>query len=134
MNTKTFLNCLVVLLFVLISNLHVVAQNANGPVLEFTEKSFEFGDIVQGDSVMHVFKFVNKGNAPLMLKEVLTTCGCTVPKFSKDPVLPGKEGELLVKFNSEGKEGRLTKVITVLSNAINNPARVSIVVNILPRK
>lgn len=69
-----------------------------------------------------------------MLREVLTTCGCTVPKFSKEPVMPGKEGEILVKFNSEGKEGRLTKVITILSNATNNPARVNIVVNIQPKK
>lgn len=122
------------LFLALFFNLQVKAQTANGAILEFAEKSFEFGDIVQGDSVKHVFKFINTGNAPLMLKEVLTTCGCTVPKFSKDPVMPGKEGEILVKFNSEGKEGRLTKVITILSNATNNPARVNIVVNVQPKK
>ncbi|MBO9700848.1 MAG: DUF1573 domain-containing protein [Sporocytophaga sp.] len=122
------------LFLTLFFNLQVKAQTANGAILEFAEKSFEFGDIVQGDSVKHVFKFINTGNAPLMLREVLTTCGCTVPKFSKDPVMPGKEGEILVKFNSEGKEGRLTKVITILSNATNNPARVNIVVNVQPKK
>jgi len=133
MNMKPLLYSLTLFL-ALFFNLQVKAQTANGAILEFAEKSFEFGDIVQGDSVKHVFKFINTGNAPLMLKEVLTTCGCTVPKFSKDPVMPGKEGEILVKFNSEGKEGRLTKVITILSNATNNPARVNIVVNVQPKK
>lgn len=131
---KPFLVYSLTFFLALILNFQGKAQSANGAILEFSEKSFEFGDIVQGDSVKHVFKFINKGNAPLMLKEVLTTCGCTVPKFSKDPVMPGKEGEILVKFNSEGKEGRLTKVITILSNATNNPARINIVVNVQPKK
>ncbi|MFN3405980.1 MAG: DUF1573 domain-containing protein [Cytophagaceae bacterium] len=105
-----------------------------GPYIKFSENSFDFGDIYQGDTVSHVFKFKNTGNAPLLLKEVLTTCGCTVPKFSKDPILPGKESEIVVKFNSEGKEGRMTKPITVISNSTNSPARITIITNILPKK
>ncbi len=131
---KPFVIYNLIIFLALVFNIETKAQTVNGAVLEFAEKSYEFGDIVQGDSVKHVFKFTNTGNAPLMLREVLTTCGCTVPKFSKEPIMPGKEGEILVKFNSEGKEGRLTKVITILSNATNNPARVNIVVNVQPKK
>jgi hypothetical protein len=106
----------------------------SGPIITFTENSFDFGDIIQGDTVKHVFNFKNTGTAPLIISEVITTCGCTAPKWTNKPVLPGKTGEIAITYGSAGKEGLQNKVITVLSNSVNTPVRVSIRVNVLPKK
>lgn len=103
---------------------------ASNAQVTFTEKSFDFGDIKQGDVVTHVFKFENTGTEPLILSDVRTTCGCTAPEWPKEPILPGKKSEIKVVFNSSGKVGSQNKVITVISNAKNSPERVSIVTNV----
>ncbi|MEM7299303.1 MAG: DUF1573 domain-containing protein [Bacteroidota bacterium] len=102
-----------------------------GPKISFAEKSFDFGEIKQGDRVEHVFEFENIGNEPLILSDVKTTCGCTAPAWPREPIAPGAKGEIKVVFNSAGKMGMQNKVITVMSNAVNNPDRVKIVTNVL---
>ena len=103
-----------------------------GPKIVFTEKSYNFGDITQGEKVEHVFEFENTGNEPLVLSDVRTTCGCTAPEWPREPIAPGKIAKVKVVFNSAGKMGMQNKVITVMSNAVNNPERVKIVTNVLP--
>lgn len=109
-------------------------ESKSGPVIKFEESSHEFGDIEQGDKVNYIFTFTNTGTEPLILTEVVTTCGCTAPSWSREPVLPGKNGEVQITFNSAHKMGRQNKGITILSNAINSPARVTITGNVLPKK
>lgn len=104
----------------------------NGPVIGFTELSHDFGDIVQGEKVSYIFKYKNTGTEPLIVSEVITTCGCTATQWFKSPLAPGKEAELSTTFNSDGKMGRQNKVITILSNATNNATTVSILCNVLP--
>jgi uncharacterized protein (DUF58 family) len=114
-----------------------MAQNdtqAAKPVITFEESTHDFGDIAQGEKVSHVFKFKNTGSAPLILQNVQTTCGCTATDWPRDPVAPGKSGQITASFNSAGKMGKQNKVITVISNASNSPERVSIVTNILPKQ
>ncbi|NLR92752.1 MULTISPECIES: DUF1573 domain-containing protein [Flammeovirga] len=108
----------------------VNAQEAKGPVITFAENTYEFGDIHQGDVVEHTFKFTNSGDAPLVITNVTTTCGCTAPKWPKEPIAPGDEGQILVKFNSRGKRGVQNKPITVYSNA-KQTTRISITTNVL---
>lgn len=109
-------------------------EPVSGPQIAFSEKTFDFGDIVQGDKVEHVFEFENTGNEALMLTDVRTTCGCTAPEWPREPVAPGTTASVKVVFNSAGKIGIQNKVITVLSNAVNSPARVKIVTNVLREK
>ena len=104
-----------------------------GPKISFEEKSYNFGDITQGDRVTYVFEFENIGNEPLILSDVRTTCGCTAPEWPRDPVAPGAKASLKVVFNSAGKMGMQNKVITVMSNAVNNPERVKITGNVLAK-
>ncbi|KXX67878.1 DUF1573 domain-containing protein [Flammeovirga sp. SJP92] len=106
------------------------AQDTTGPVLTFEEKTYEFGDIHQGDVVEHTFKFSNTGDAPLVITNVTTTCGCTAPNWPKEPIQPGDNGEILVKFNSRGKRGVQNKPITVYSNA-KTTSKISITTNVL---
>ena len=70
------------------------------------------------------------GNAPLVIKQVDVTCGCTTPEWPKEPIAPGKSGTIKAVFNSAGKMGQQNKVITVQSNAVNAPTQVTIVTNI----
>jgi hypothetical protein len=109
-------------------------KKSNGAVLTFVETSHDFGDIYQGDKVSTVFKFQNSGNEPLILSNVSTTCGCTAPNWPKEPIAPGKSGEITVTFNSAGKMGVQNKVVTIYSNAVNAQERVKIITNILPAK
>ncbi len=103
------------------------------PVLVFAENEFDFGDITQGDQVTHVFKFRNEGMVPLLISNVQTTCGCTVPEWPKTPIPPGVESEIKATFNSAGKMGRQNKVITINSNASEPVTRVTLKTNVLAK-
>lgn len=104
-----------------------------GPYIAFSESSHDFGDIEQGDVVEYVFEFENKGDAPVVLADVRTTCGCTASEWVREPIPVGEKSKIKVTFNSRGKIGRQNKVVTIMSNAANNPERVSIVTNVLPK-
>lgn len=88
----------------------------NVPEIKFEEEVFDFGKITQGEVVSHDFKFKNIGNTNLIISGASGSCGCTVPKWPKEPVLPGKEGKLNVVFSSEGKKGLMEKTVTIVTN------------------
>ena len=88
--------------------------------IEFTakENTIDYGTVTkEADNGMRTFEFKNSGNAPLVITNVQSTCGCTVPSFSKEPILPGKTGKIDVKYNMA--PGPIRKTITVESNAAN---------------
>nr|WP_315134384.1 DUF1573 domain-containing protein [uncultured Flavobacterium sp.] len=92
----------------------------NGPKIEFSAKdnTIDYGKISKGsDSGIRVFEFTNTGNSPLIITDVLSTCGCTVPTKPKDPIMPGKKGKIEIKYNMA--PGPIRKTITVESNAVN---------------
>ena len=118
----------------LLFSMSVQAQDEKKAKIEFEEAKHDFGDITQGDVVEYTFKFKNTGTAPLVLTNVATTCGCTAPSWPREPIMPGESAQIQVKFNSTGKMGKQNKVITVYSNAENNPERVTITSNVLPKQ
>ena len=88
--------------------------------IEFSakENTIDYGRVTKGsDSGIRVFEFTNTGNAPLIITNVLSTCGCTVPTKPEAPILPGKKGKIEVKYNMA--TGPIRKTITVESNAAN---------------
>jgi len=85
------------------------------PIMNFEETEFDFGAIEQGTKVEHVFKFTNTGESDLIIVDAKGSCGCTVPEFTKDPVAPGKTGEMLVKFNGSGKN-QVSKSVNITVN------------------
>lgn len=84
--------------------------------IKFEETTFKFGTIKTGDKVNHKFKFKNTGNAPLVIKNVDVSCGCTFPSYPFLPIKPGEAGEIDVTFNSEHKVGRQKPTVTVVTN------------------
>ncbi|GAB1858121.1 hypothetical protein MHTCC0001_29580 [Flavobacteriaceae bacterium MHTCC 0001] len=85
-------------------------------IIDFETDVLDYGTIEQGSNGTRIFTFSNTGNAPLIISNVKTSCGCTVPSYSKTPILPGKNGELEINYNTK-KLGNFTKTITVISNA-----------------
>lgn len=96
------------------------------PVFSFTEVSHDFGKIIEGESVSFDFKFSNSGKTDLVISDVTTSCGCTVPEFSKEPIRPGKEGSVKVTFASAGRRGNQNKTIVVLANTQPNTTMLKI--------
>lgn len=91
-------------------------DTVNVGVMQFEHNHFNFNDILQGTKVSHEYKFKNTGKTPLIISNVLVTCGCTVPEWPKAPVAPGKSGIIRVFFNSQGKFGIQNKTVTILAN------------------
>ena len=89
--------------------------------IEFEEEVFDFGDIMEGDVIEHVFKFKNVGKNPLIISHAQGSCGCTVPEWPHEPIAPGGASEIKVKFNSKGKQGEQDKTVTISANTIPNP-------------
>ena len=107
-------------------------EGMDGAKVMFSEDRADLGDIRQGDKVVHIFKFRNSGNQALVIENVLTTCGCTVPEWPKKPLAPGEVGQLKVVFDSTGKIGRQNKTITMRSNALGQFHRVRIAAMVMP--
>lgn len=95
------------------------------PLMSFEEEQFDFGEIEQGTHVEHLFTFTNTGDAPLVITDARSSCGCTVPEYTKEPVAPGEKGELLVKFDGSGR-GTVSKVITLITNTEKGTERLQI--------
>ena len=84
--------------------------------IEFAEEAFDFGEITQGEKVEHTFMFKNTGENDLVIVSAKGSCGCTIPKWPKEPIAPGAEGEMYVVFNSDGKKGKQHKKVSVIAN------------------
>lgn len=87
------------------------------PEIIFTEYEHSFGKVKEGEKLRYVFHAGNKGPGNLIIESASTTCGCTVTKYEKKPIPPGKEGTLEVVFDTSGKSGMQTKTVSVRSNA-----------------
>lgn len=85
-----------------------------------------FGTINQGEIVNYTFKFTNSGTEDLLIKSTSASCGCTVPQHTKEAVPPGGSGEIVVRFDSKGKNGQQNPVITVVANTSPAQTRLSL--------
>lgn len=90
------------------------------PKFQWKEQVHDFGVIIQGEKVSYTFSFKNVGKSTLVISSVHASCGCTVPKYDTEPILPGKEGKIEVIFDSAGRNGIQTKTLTVLANTQPN--------------
>jgi len=102
------------------------------PIFQWETNQYDFGTIKEGEIVEYTFKFKNVGGKPLTLT-AKTTCGCTVPKFPKDPVLPGKTGEIKVKFNSDKQVGKKIKDIKIIANTMPQITKITLTGTVTPK-
>jgi uncharacterized cupredoxin-like copper-binding protein len=94
--------------------------------IKFQESTHDFGTIKEGEKLEHIFKFENIGKKSLTIANVMTTCGCTATHWTKKVLAPGEKGEITVRFDTKGKIGQQTKIVTVISNAYNARERLFI--------
>jgi Protein of unknown function (DUF1573) len=80
------------------------------------ETDFNFGSVNEGDVVKHTFKLKNVGNQPLLITDIRTTCGCTVPTWNKSPITANANDQVEVKFDTKGKANEQVKKITIIAN------------------
>ncbi len=97
--------------------------SANEPIdtslvakIVFEETTFDFGTVLEGRPVDHIFKFKNTGKVPLLISDAKATCGCTVPSYPSDAIPPGQSGEISVKFNTAGKKLDQNKPVSIIAN------------------
>ena len=91
------------------------SMNAQAKI-EFKAETIDYGTIEKGADGVRVFEFTNTGDEPLIISSVKSSCGCTVPSKPKDPIMPGKTGEIKVKYDTN-RVNPIRKTITVMSNA-----------------
>ena len=106
--------------FILILLITCFGFAQNGPKIEFkaADNTIDYGTVSKKkDNGIRSFEFTNTGDAPLIIINVLSTCGCTVPTKPAEPIMPGKKGKIDVKYSM--LPGPIRKTITVESNAVN---------------
>lgn len=106
---------LITILFIGLLSFSVNAQEKVAKI-DFKTDTIDYGTIEKGADGVRVFEFTNTGDAPLIVSKVTSSCGCTVPKWSKEPILPGKTGEIQVNYDTN-RVNPIRKTITVISNA-----------------
>ncbi len=86
--------------------------------IKFDRLTYNFGEFSSKDPVRKTtFTYTNVGNQPLVINQIVASCGCTVPKYDKRPLAPGQKGTITVTYNGKGKfPGHFKKSITVRTN------------------
>jgi len=123
---------LVMMLMAVMSFNKAVAQIENGPKIDFTKETHDYGTIKYGADGSCSFEFKNTGNAPLIISNAKGSCGCTVAEWPKEPIAPGAKASIKVKYVTK-RPGAINKSVTITSNAVNEPTKViRIKGNVLP--
>ncbi len=101
-------------------------EGKNKSEMTFKEDlTYDFGKIKQNSEGIHEFIFKNTGKDPLIITNVKSSCGCTVPTYPEEPIKKGETGKIHVKYDTK-RIGVFTKTITVYSNAKNSPVKLHI--------
>jgi hypothetical protein len=102
------------------------------PSISFDKTEHDFGQIMNGTPVETTFSYTNTGKSPLVLTDIKSTCGCTVPQgWSKEPLMPGASSQFSVKFNGKGAN-KVSKTITLTTNTEKGREQVRITAFVKP--
>ncbi|WP_310555588.1 DUF1573 domain-containing protein [Flavobacterium sp.] len=101
----------------------VAKSEVEGAGMKFEAETIDYGTIQQNADGKREFVFVNNGNKPLIITNATGSCGCTVPSFPKEPIMPGAKAVIGVKYDTS-RVGGISKTVTVTSNAEGAPSKV----------
>jgi len=107
-------------------------SNQPSTTIALSESNFDFGNVKKGDKVQHIYEVTNTGKNPLVISEVKPGCGCTVPDFTKEPIMPGKKGKITLHFDSSNFDGNVNKYADVFANVEKAPIKLTFTANIQP--
>ena len=113
----------ILVLFIAFFSYTLVHSQEMKPEISFEKTVIDYGTVNKGDNGVREFVFKNSGNAPLIISNVKSTCGCTIPKKPEKPILPGESEKIQVKYDTK-RVGFIRKSITVTSNAASSPTTI----------
>lgn len=117
------------------NNFSDIIDMENPPKIEFDEKNYNFGSVIEGTEVTHRFTFTNVGKGTLLISAVNGDCNCTVPKsWTKEQIKPGEKGFVDVIFDTKGKVGENIKNITITANTKPTNTTVQMIGNVIGPK
>lgn len=119
---------------ILIFTVFITALFSQQPTMEFKKTVHNFGTIKEeaGD-VTTRFVFKNGGDKPLIIRRVAASCGCTTPGYTREPILPGKSGEITAKYSTLKRPGSFNKTIRVYTNVLDTVYVLTIRGNVTPK-
>lgn len=91
----------------------------DAPIFKFETEVVNYGDIARNSDGIKVLKFTNMGKSPLIISNVKGSCGCTVPTWPKEPIMPDDAGEIQIKY-ATNRIGPFSKTVTIISNAVRS--------------
>lgn len=109
------------------------SQKYELPLIKFDRTEHDFGTIKEGDVVETEFIFTNDGKSELIITSATATCGCTVPEYPKEPVLPGQQGTIKVKFDSNHRPNKQQKEVNLTTNTESGTEKLIIKAMVTPR-
>ncbi len=113
----------------------VLPAAAQSPALRFEQTTWDFGAIPEaGGEVTHRFGFENRSGGPVVVTDAVVTCGCTVPAYSKKPVLPGEQSQIAVTFDPMNRPGAFDKTVSVFTSEGGDPIRLHVTGRVVPRE
>ncbi|MEZ4892305.1 MAG: DUF1573 domain-containing protein [Saprospiraceae bacterium] len=104
-----------ILAFVVIGSFALQAQTTNGPVMTFQTTTIDYGKIEKGSDKVRKFNFTNTGNEPLIIKTAKGSCGCTVPTYPQEPIMPGETKTIGCKLRHKSPRC-IHKTVTLTTN------------------
>ena len=109
------------------------SQKYEAPLIKFDRTEHDFGTIKEGDVVETEFTFTNDGKSELIITSATATCGCTVPEYPKEPVLPGQQGRIKVKFDSNHRPNKQQKEVNLTTNTESGTEKLIIKAMVTPK-
>lgn len=133
MKSKIYFSSIVLLISLLSMAFNNKSQSDDAkPYMHFENFKHNYGKIEVNSNGNYVFKFTNTGGAPLIIKQVQSSCGCTVAEKPTEPIMPGKGGEIKIRYNT-AIIGFFRKTIRVVSNSENSPVILEVSGEVLPK-
>jgi hypothetical protein len=110
-------------LIVAVSAMTAQKQLISGPAISVNEEVHDYGTVAFDSPGTYDFIVTNTGTEPLILSNCSGSCGCTVPTCDSNPIMPGEQSKIKVKYDTK-RVGPFTKTVTVNSNATNEPSKI----------
>lgn len=101
--------------------------------ITFDKMIYNFGEVPEGQIVEYTFNFVNTGSHPLVIQDVQSTCGCTIPEWPRQPIEAGERHSIDVKFDTTDKTDHQVKKVTIIANTLPVESEVALVGKVIPK-
>ena len=95
-------------------------EKVDGPVMTFESMIVDYGTIERHSEPLRIAKFTNTGNQPLVISNARGSCGCTVPNWPKEPVMPGETSQIEIRYDTK-RLGKINKTVTISTNEGSQP-------------